>query len=379
MILVFSSDTVLSDCVHVAVDDAVPVQIESDTDQYFRWSSAILLPVSVAIVDCRGEAPDALARLDQVLRRLRGIPVLAVVDRGDSVLAYQVGDRGVSGWIPAPFTSASVRERLLDVLSLPTVVDQAREVPPELVSQLVGGSRRLSDLRRLIVRAAGCDVPIMVCGETGVGKEVVARAIHGASSVADGPFVAANLGALAPGVVESELFGSRRGAFTGALDKPGLFQSSHGGTLFLDEVTEMPVELQPKLLRAVESMEIRPVGGLAPDRIRARIVSATNRSPAILRRTGRFRVDLWYRLAGIVLQIPPLRDRPEDIPALASALLEQAGHGDVRLARSALRLLAEHRWPGNVRELRATLLRSTALSGRRVLRAQDIVLDTTFL
>lgn len=376
MIVLFSDDNVLFDTIQLAVDRAVPVQQENDPERFLkRQKRSFHHPIAI-IVDCRTDSATALAVIDRVSAQLRSVPIIAVVESTDTYMAYEVGDRGVAGWIPTPCHSRTVKERLLQALGRRDTFGEVREAPEHLRNQLVGGSRALSELRAVVVQAAACTIPVLVAGETGSGKELVARGIHAVRNP-PGPFIAANMAAVAPGLFESELFGSRQGAFTGARDKDGLFQAARNGTLFLDEVSEMAPELQSKLLRAVERKEIRAVGACETIPVNTRIISATNRDLALLRRTGLIRLDLWHRLAGIIIQVPPLRERLEDIPALSRALLEAEGFDDVQVGHSAVELLRTHRWPGNVRELRSVLVRSVVMSGKKKLHARDIRIDGT--
>jgi len=226
----------------------------------------------------------------------------------------------------------------------------------EGATQLVGGSAGLEQVRRLIARVAGSEAAVLVRGETGTGKELVARAIHEGSGRASGPLVAVNCGALPEHLVESELFGHRKGAFTGADEhRAGLFEVADGGTLFLDEIGELPKALQSRLLRALESGEIRRVGDNHPITVDVRVVCATHRSLEEMVRSGEFREDLLFRINTFEIAVPPLRERPDDIPALVRHFVREARpqtppDAEVMDA-SALAALAAHVWPGNVREL----------------------------
>jgi DNA-binding NtrC family response regulator len=216
---------------------------------------------------------------------------------------------------------------------------------------LVGGSRATRQLFAILARLEGSLIHVLVQGPSGVGKELVARAIHDASAVSSGPLVVVNCGGIARELVLSELFGHRRGAFTGAIEpRIGAFEAADGGTLFLDEVGELPLDVQPVLLRALESGEVVPVGEHKPRPVKLRIVAATNRELEREVEQGRFREDLYYRLAVVKLQIPPLRDRPEDVAVLARRFAQAAGAGE--LPADVLRQLQAHTWPGNARELR---------------------------
>jgi len=224
----------------------------------------------------------------------------------------------------------------------------------EAYRAVVGRSPAMKRLFRVLSRLEKWLVPVLLEGESGVGKEMVARAIHEGSSVARGPFVCINCGALPREIVASELFGHRRGAFTGATEtRRGAFESAHGGTLFLDEIGELPLEQQPVLLRSLETGEIQRVGEDAPHKVEVRIVAATNRDLDADTREGRFREDLLFRLAVVRLAIPPLRQRPEDIELLAELLSREIGIG--ALPAPVREELKTRRWPGNVRELKNAL------------------------
>ncbi|HEY1691621.1 MAG TPA: sigma 54-interacting transcriptional regulator [Polyangiaceae bacterium] len=229
--------------------------------------------------------------------------------------------------------------------------------------ELVGSSLEMRRLYAVLARVARTDATVLVEGETGTGKDVLARSLHGASSRARGPFVAVDCGAIPESLVESELFGHVRGAFTGATsDRRGVFEEANGGTLFLDEIGEMPVAMQPKLLRALESRSVRPVGGSASRSVDVRIVAATNRPLARAVNDGTFREDLYYRLAVVSLALAPLRSRREDIPLLARHFHAVfAGAAAPELPAEFVARLVGRGWPGNVRELRNFIERSVSL------------------
>ena len=228
----------------------------------------------------------------------------------------------------------------------------------EGVARIVGSSRPMRRLRAAIRRLAAVETPVLIQGETGTGKELVARALH--EERGSGGFVAVSLPELAEGLLESELFGHQRGSFTGAVDsRSGLFERANGGTLFLDEIGDAPASTQVKLLRALETREVRPVGAPRTRPVDIRVVAATNRDLAADVASGRFREDLFYRLRGALLVVPPLRDRAEDVADLVRSLLPalaaQARRPVPALEPGFVRALSLHPWPGNVRELLATL------------------------
>jgi transcriptional regulator with GAF, ATPase, and Fis domain len=234
----------------------------------------------------------------------------------------------------------------------------------------IGVSPASRALFATLEQAARSDVTVLLEGETGVGKDVLARALHQRSPRADGPFVVVDCGALSPSLIESELFGHVRGAFTGASGhREGLFAQARGGTLFLDEVGELPVDLQPKLLRALEQREVRPVGANAPCPVDVRVVAATNRPLGAAVARGEFRSDLFYRLAVVRVAVPPLRDRPEDILPIARSILRSArSDPGAELPEELASLLGGYRWPGNVRELKNVIELFVALGGTQVRR-----------
>jgi transcriptional regulator with PAS, ATPase and Fis domain len=214
----------------------------------------------------------------------------------------------------------------------------------------------MRDAMGLVERLATTDVSVTFLGETGVGKEVLARALHGQSARAKGPFVVFDCGAVAANLIESELLGHERGSFTGAVAAhAGAFERANGGTLLLDEIGELPLHLQPRLLRALESRRVRRVGGRHDRPVDLRVLAATNRDLRAEVAAGRFREDLFFRLAVAVVPVPALRERREELPELVRSLLSDLGRPDVRVSDSAFRVLHAHPWPGNVRELKSVL------------------------
>lgn len=248
------------------------------------------------------------------------------------------------------------------VASLSEEVDRQFGGLREAFPQIAFTSSVMERLLDQVRRVARGDVPVVVTGESGVGKELVASAIHQASPRKDGPFVALNCGAVSESLFESEMFGHVRGAFTGAdIDRKGLFVAAHGGTFFLDEIGEMPMSMQVKLLRVLQERTVRRVGSTEVEQVDVRVVAATNRDLRAMVAEGTFREDLFYRLAAIVLEVPPLRDRREDIPLIAQAILDQID-SDRRISPDAARLLRRAEWKGNVRELENTLRAANVLS-----------------
>jgi DNA-binding NtrC family response regulator len=245
--------------------------------------------------------------------------------------------------------------------------------------ELLGESARMREVFGILERVAPTGVTVLIRGETGTGKELVARALHAGSSRRGGPLVVFDCGAVPPNLMESELFGHERGAFTGATaPRTGALEQAHGGTLFLDEVGELSPELQPKLLRVLETREVKRVGGNRMARVDIRLVAATHRDLPAEVRSGRFREDLYFRLAVVSLELPPLRDRPGDIPLLADHFLRTLGAElglgpPPPLSPEALARLRTHSWPGNVRELRNALQAALAMGGGRPITPAELV------
>lgn len=254
----------------------------------------------------------------------------------------------------------------------PTVTEARAPRKAAVVSQAM---RQVFELLQPLAKA---DVSVTLIGETGTGKDVLARIVHQHSPRAEGPFVVFDCGAVAANLAESELLGHERGAFTGALAAhEGAFERADGGTLFLDEIGELPLDLQTRLLRVLGNRSVRRVGGTVDKPVDVRIVAATNRDLRAEVAAGRFRQDLYFRLAAAVIQVPALRDRPEDMPMLVGRLLEDLGHREVDVTPAALTLLCSRSWPGNVRELKNTLACAVAFLDGETLEPRHLALPST--
>jgi len=300
----------------------------------------------------------------------------------------------ISGFGTLDTAIAAVRAGAFDYISKPFDISQVKETvdralaqaaapePTEPVSrengrpELIGRTAAMLEVYKQIAHAADSTAPVLVMGESGTGKELVARAIHANSSRRGRPFVAVNCGAIPDTLLESELFGHTRGAFTGAVsDTKGLFEQAHGGTIFLDEIGEMPSALQVKLLRALEEGEVRPIGSARPLRLDARVIAATNADLERAINEQSFRQDLYYRLSVVVIRIPPLRERRADIPLLVGRFLRQACDSAGRrleLSDATVAALVAHDWPGNVRELENTIERMVLFSRGTRLEPADL-------
>jgi two-component system, NtrC family, response regulator AtoC len=259
----------------------------------------------------------------------------------------------------------------------PEPARQGTEPLPVRARGIIGLTEGIRRVHQLIEKAASCSLPVLIQGESGTGKELVARAIHDRSGRQERRFFSENCSALSESLLESELFGHVRGAFTGAdRDRKGILELAHGGTLFLDEIGDMSTRMQSKLLRALQEREFRPVGGRETIRVDVRIISATNRSLRGLMKEGVFREDLFYRINVITIDLPPLRDRKEDIPALVNHFLDriatETGLSRKEFSPGAFELLASYEWPGNIRELENATQRAVALSDSSCINASDL-------
>ncbi len=292
------------------------------------------------------------------------VPVAMITAHGNMQSAIDALKAGAFDFLNKPIELQALRDLVSTALRLNEAGTTDETSPPGL--QLLGRSKSVEDIRRTSQKLARSQAPVYISGESGTGKELVARLIHAQGPRADKPFVAVNCGAIPAELMESELFGHKKGSFTGATsDKNGLFQAATGGTLFLDEVADLPLEMQVKLLRAIQEKAIRPVGAQMETHIDVRILSATHKDLAKLVSEGRFREDLFYRINVIELHIPALRERPEDIPLLVEhftrLLAQQMGIHQPRLSAAAMQAMANYPFPGNVRELENILERALTL------------------
>ncbi|MGA9116017.1 MAG: sigma-54 dependent transcriptional regulator [Bacteroidota bacterium] len=316
------------------------------------------------------------------IRRAGGGPkVIVITDKPDVPYAVRMIKSGVHDVLVRPVSGKALDEAIRSALgdAEPHRERMPRSTRQEAAGDLVGDSPAIREIRRTIAAVAPTDTHVFLSGESGTGKELVARMLHTQSTRSGGPFVAVNCAALPHDILENELFGHERGAFTGALEKKeGCFELAHGGTLLLDEIGEMTPDTQAKLLRAIESQSFRRLGGKQEVQVDVRIVAATNRETSEALAQGRIRADLYYRLSVIELEIPPLRERPEDIRPLVRHFLGQlaARHGrDIRGCTPGCEAALEaHAWPGNVRELRNAVERAVVLSAGPLLEETDLPL-----
>jgi len=327
----------------------------------------------VVILDLRLEDGDGMDVLQKIRALDPDLPVVMLTAHGSIEAAVEAMRYGAYGFLTKPFHDHELLQRLEHALEgslLRRELASFRRMlgGPNRGARLIGGSDSIDAVRQLLSRVAPADATVLITGESGTGKELAARIIHELSPRSERAFVAINCAALPPNLLESELFGHVRGAFTGAeRNKTGLLAAAEGGTIFLDEVGDAPLSVQAKLLRVLQERRFMPLGSVTEQDCDVRVVAATNRDLSQAVSAGTFREDLYYRLHVVPVRMPPLRDRPEDIPPLADLFLRQAaqqqGMGRVQLDSDAVRVLRNHPWPGNVREL-ANVMTGAALIAR---------------
>lgn len=321
-----------------------------------------------------------------IIRKARALTppavVIMVTGFGTVDSAVEAMRLGAYDYLEKPFKLEELKLCIQRALSYTQTVQENTVLRRELrqkygFSQIIGASARMQEVFRMIERVADTEATVLILGESGTGKELVARALHYNSRRSAGPFIPINCSALPENLLESELFGHRKGAFTGAVsDKNGLFHDADGGTIFLDEIGTMPAQLQSRLLRVLQEKEVRRVGDNAPVHVNVRVLAATNENLEQLVRDGRFREDLYYRLNVVPIGMPALRDRKDDVPMLVAHFLRDKVHSrsgqPCRITRRALDALAAYTWPGNVRELENAVERACVLSDLPLLRARDL-------
>ncbi len=329
-------------------------------------------PCDVVVSDVRMGALGGFDLLRGIRQRGSQVPVVLVTGAATVSAAMEAVEQGAYDYLGKPVQREQLGRLLARAIEYKRLLARetpapAPDSPATALTDIIGHSPLMLEAFKDVARAARGDANVLVLGENGTGKEMVARLLHEKSDRAARPFVAVNVAAIAPGVAESELFGHVRGAFTDAREtRQGLFQQAHGGTLFLDEIGDLEPALQAKLLRAIQERRIKPVGGNDEIEVDIRLVSATNLDLARRVRDGRFRQDLYYRIAVVTISLPPLRERVDDIPDLAAYFLarhaSRSGRPVPRLAPEALEVLHAHAWPGNVRELENVMNRAVQFS-----------------
>ncbi|ABF40779.1 two component, sigma54 specific, transcriptional regulator, Fis family [Candidatus Koribacter versatilis Ellin345] len=320
---------------------------------------------------------DFLASVKKLLPRTE---VAIMTGYGSIETAVQSMKLGAYDYITKPFRVEELKiilQRMAEKVRLVAENHFLRErVNTEMeLHGIVGSSAKIQDVLRMVGRLKDTRTPVLICGESGTGKELVARAMHFRGGFAKRPFVAVDCGSLVPTLIESELFGHEKGAFTGAIKpKEGLFQAANGGTIFLDEIGELPLDLQAKLLRVLQDKQVRPVGSNQSVKVDVRVIAATNRDLEAGYKTGTFRKDLYFRLNVVTVYLPSLRERKSDIPSLIQHFIDRpsAGREGVEVTSQAMKSLMQYDWPGNVRELENCIERAVALGNGEVIDVDDL-------
>jgi DNA-binding NtrC family response regulator len=329
-----------------------------------------------------GAGPSGMDVLGAVRERQPETPVVMITAHGNEKIAVAAMKAGASDYVPKPFDNDEIRLVLRRALDR-TRLERENRILRERIDRewrfenLIGSGTAMARVFETVRKVAETDLSVLIRGESGTGKELVAQALHQRSARRARPFVAVNCAAISRELVESELFGHEKGAFTGAdARRTGKFEAAHGGTIFLDEIGDMPLETQAKVLRVLEDRKLERVGGNQPVEVDVRVVAATHRDLERECKAGRFREDLYYRLKVAQVELPPLRERGEDLPALANHFLEQLaerlGRAKKPLGADALARLARHAWPGNVRELRNVIEQAAVLAAGDTIEASDL-------
>ncbi len=338
-------------------------------------------------------APAHMVLTDMVMPRMSGLQFLEAAKKlyprteiavmtghGSIETAVQAMKLGAYDYITKPFSPLEELRLFLRRMAEKVYLVEENQFLRERTKAetqlhgIVGGSAKIQEVLRVISRLKDTRTPVLITGESGTGKELVARAIHFRGSFASRPFVAVDCGSLVPTLIESELFGYEKGAFTGAIkSKHGLFAAANGGTIFLDEVGELPLEMQAKLLRVLQEKEVRPVGGNESIKVDVRVIAATNRDLEVAYRNGTFRKDLYFRLNVVTVHLPALRERRSDIPILVHWFLDQCAPGEpIQVTSAAMKCLLQYDWPGNVRELENCIERAIALGDHHTIDVSDL-------
>ncbi len=335
--------------------------------------------LDLCLTDMQLPDGDGLDLVKWIQQHSPNVPVAVITAHGNMEIAVRALKLGAFDFVSKPLDLPGLRKLVAAAIKLSDPKDGDTSIHGP---RLLGSSAAIQHVREMIARVARSQAPVHICGESGTGKELVAKLIHESGPRRDGPFVPVNCGAIPTELMESELFGHKRGSFTGAVgDKIGLIPSAEGGTLFLDEIADLPLHMQVKLLRVIQEKAVRPVGEQHENGIDVRFLSATHKNLAQLVAEGKFREDLFYRVNVIELRVPSLRERPEDIQELAEAVLRRLGRrmkvATPALSKEALAALEAYAFPGNVRELENILERAITMSTGGEVRGGDIQLRST--
>jgi DNA-binding NtrC family response regulator len=366
-------------CTEVAAQAGLEVRSSETTEQALEIMEQY--PVDIVVTDLKVPQLGGIGLLKRLRANFPQIAVVVLTQYGTIETAVEATRLGALDYVTKPFHVEDFRSKIDRVVRTIELDQENRVLREQLRSRpgfggLIGVSPKMQRVYKLIEKVAQHIYPVLILGESGTGKELVARSIHFSGPRRARPFVPVDCSALAPTLIESELFGHVKGAFTGAQhSKQGLLEAAGDGTLFLDEIGDLPVDLQAKLLRALQEREIRPLGGTDRVAIRARVMAATNRDLDTLVRAGTFRQDLFFRLNVVQIKLPPLRERKSDIPVLVSAFLEKFSDAKApvrSISEDAMHRLMAYDWPGNVRELENAVERAVALGSGPILHVGDL-------
>jgi DNA-binding NtrC family response regulator len=379
VLIVDDEDATRSLCRDVVTDSGLRTRTASTTEQALEILDQ--MPVDILITDLRVPQIGGLELLKRVRTSYPQTAVLVLTQYGTIESAVEATRLGAADYITKPFHIPELRSKLDRMIRL-LDVDQENRVLRETLrtrpgfADLIGVSVKMQRVYRLIERVSQHAYPVLILGESGTGKELVARSVHYSGVRRNKPFIPVDCSSLVPTLIEAELFGYVKGAFTGALHaKQGLMEIADGGTLFLDEIGDLPFDMQAKLLRALQEKEVRPVGSTDRIPLSARIIAATNRDLDVAVRQGTFRQDLFFRLNVVQIKIPPLRERKTDIPILVNSFLEKFSDANGRMrtiSEDAIARMMAYDWPGNVRELENAIERAIALGSGPILHAGDL-------
>lgn len=366
-------------CLNVVEDVGLRARTASTTEEALAAMDES--PVDIVITDLQVPRMGGIELLRHVRQASPQVAVMVLTQYGTIETAIEATRLGAADYVMKPFHVEDLRTKLERVVHSLTIDQENRILREQLRSRpgfggFIGVSIRMQKVYRLIEKVSQHNYPVLILGESGTGKELVARSIHFLGSRRQKNFVPVDCSSLAPTLIESELFGYVKGAFTGAVqNKRGLLEAAEDGTLFLDEIGDLPVDMQAKMLRALQEREVKPVGSTERVRLRARIIAATNRDLEESIRAGKFRQDLYFRLNVVQIKLPALRDRKSDIPLLVSSFLEKFAdpeHAPRTITEDAMRQLTAYDWPGNVRELENTIERAMALGAGPIVQIVDL-------
>ena len=383
-VLVVDDDAVAADLLReVLTKEGYQVQTATKGSEAIQMGSRI--PFDMVITDLKMPDVDGLEVVRSFREKSPQTIMIVITAFGSFETAIEAIQNGAYDYISKPFKIEDIKVTVQRALNQQQLVRENMFLPTDTADDLpletvIGNSPKMLEIYKLVARVARTDTTVLIQGESGTGKELIARAIHTHSHRAEKPYIAVNCAALPEGLLETELFGHIKGAFTGAwTNKKGLFLEAEGGTCFLDEIGDITPSLQAKLLRVLQEHEVRPVGGTETIKVDVRILAATNKDLETLVKAGRFREDAFYRLHVVTINLPPLREHPEDIPLLANHFIKTACQHAKKsvsgICKEAMEILTSYHWPGNIRQLENVIERAVTLTTNNVLMPSDISED----